>query len=203
MLGPLGIDSPSLFDLFCVPLHRTAGQKGARNSAKCDTQVGSATKWYRRKVDPDFGCLMTRTLQKRIHATCRALGIDADTRREMQMEVCGKTSTRDMNKADLELVVAHLNKIGGQSGIGRRPAAPRADLRLVHVLWRKLGDRGALERPDRDGLNAFIRRRFGDSWASVPADVDMLRDPKQIEAIIRALKSWGQREGIDFDWGRK
>ena len=73
----------------------------------------------------------------------------------------------------------------------------------MHVLWRKLGDAGALERPNRAGLNTFIRSQFETKWGSVPADVDMLRDPQKIEAVIAALKAWGKRVGIDFDWNAK
>jgi phage gp16-like protein len=145
---------------------------------------------------------MTRALQKLIHVGCRELGIDADARRTLQLAVCGKSSMSEMNEGELTRVLDRLKadgfKVSGTKG--RRPAAPRADLRLVHVLWKKLGDSGELERPGRDGLNAFIRARFGDKWQSVPADIDMLRDKDQIEAVVAALKAWGKRAGIDFDW---
>ncbi len=75
--------------------------------------------------------------------------------------------------------------------------APRADLRLIHMLWFKLGQAGQLDRPDRAGLNAFIRSRFGAAWGAAPADIDMLRDHNQIEAVIRALKSWCEHKGIN------
>ncbi|APE45399.1 GemA protein [Sulfitobacter alexandrii] len=144
---------------------------------------------------------MTRALQQQIHVACRQLAIDSDARRDLQLAVCGKASMRDMTETDLRAVLDRLKASGFKPQSGkRRPSAPRADLRLIHVLWRKLGEAGELERPGRAGLNAFIRTRFGDAWASVPADVDMLRDPGQIEAVIAALRAWGKRTGIDFDW---
>lgn len=147
---------------------------------------------------------MTRALQKMIHVGCRELGLDRDARHDLQLAVCGKASMSDMTEAELKSVLDRLKKSGFKvSSKGRRPAAPRADLRLVHVLWKKLGDAGALDRPGRSGLNAFIRTRFGDAWASVPADVDMLRDPEQIEAVIAALRAWGKRAKIQFDWDRR
>ena len=148
---------------------------------------------------------MTRALQKTIHVACRELRIDSDARRALQLEVCGKASMSGMNEDDLKLVIKRLKKDGFtvRSSAKKRPAAPRADLRLVHVLWRKLGDAGALERPNRAGLNTFIRSQFETKWGSVPADVDMLRDPQKIEAVIAALKAWGKRVGIDFDWNAK
>jgi phage gp16-like protein len=146
---------------------------------------------------------MTRALQKMIHVGCRQVGIDSDTRRDLQLAVTGKASMADMSEAELKLVVNALKDRGFKVSKPRRQRkqAPRADLRLVHVLWRKLGEAGALDRPDRDGLNAFIRSRFEATWDSVPADVDMLREWSQIDAVLQALIAWGKRADIDFDWG--
>lgn len=148
---------------------------------------------------------MTRALQRKVHVACRKLGLDSEDRRALQLEVTGKASMTDMTERDLTLVIDRLKTSGfveTKTGNRRHKAAPRADLRLVHVLWRKLGEAGALERADRAGLNAFIRSQFGAKWQSVPADVDMLRDWKQIDAVINALVSWGKRAKIDFDWER-
>lgn len=137
-----------------------------------------------------------------IHVGCRELGLDADARRDLQLNATGKASMRDMTDVELKLVVNRLKaagfKVSGQSK--KRAPAPRKDLRLIHVLWSKLGEAGALRDPTRAGLNKFIRARFEKSWQSVPADVDMLREWAQIDDVIQALKSWGNRAEIDFDW---
>lgn len=149
-----------------------------------------------------------RALQKMIHTACRQLGLDADARRGLQVVATGKASMSDMSEADLHKVVAALQqrgfKPGGNSyfkggktgGKTHRPAAPRADLRYVHVLWKKLGDAGHLDRPGRDGLNAFVRSRFEAHWASVPIDIDALRDAGQINDVIRALQGMCRRHGL-------
>lgn len=145
---------------------------------------------------------MTRQLQKLIHAGCRELGIDADTRRALQLLATGKSSMSEMTEADLRQVVDALKARGFRPAPGgrkRHPRAPRADLRLMHVLWSALGRAGALDNPTRAGLNAFVRRRFGGAWGSVPADVDMLRDHEKITAVIRALRDWCDREGVGVD----
>lgn len=144
-----------------------------------------------------------RTLQKQIHVACRDLGLDGEARHDIQIAACGKASMRDMDKRDLMLVIDHLKDRGWRSAPtrksrGYRKAAPRADLRLVHVLWRLLGEAGVLDKPGRAGLNAFIRSRFADKWESVPIDVDALRDHKQINAVIRALKDWCKRAGVEL-----
>ena len=146
-----------------------------------------------------------RALQKAIFGACRQLGLDNEARKDLQLQVCGKASMSEMTDQDMRKVLDRLREDGYQSGAPgpkRYPQAPRADLRLVHVLWLALENAGELDRPGREGLNAFIRSRFEDAWGSVPADVDMLRDAEQIEAIIRALKSWIKRNSVTFDWSR-
>lgn len=154
---------------------------------------------------------MTRapSLQKMIHVGCKRLGLDEDTRHDLQLVVTGKASMAEMTEADLLRVVDALKARGFQpfgkaafkgrkSGVKAavKPAAPRADLRFVHVLWRKLGEAGAAKKPGRDGLNAFIRSRFEGKWQSVPIDVDALRDAGQINDVIRALKDMCKRAKV-------
>jgi phage gp16-like protein len=145
---------------------------------------------------------MSRALQQKVHVGCRELGLDSDARKALQLVVTGKASMTDMTEADLNAVLKRLKQDGFKASSGRKKhaRASRPDLRLVHVLWRKLGVAGELRDPSRKGLNTFIRERFGKAWSNVPADVDMMRDHAEIDQVIQALKSWGQRVDIDFDW---
>lgn len=143
-----------------------------------------------------------RNLQRMIHVGCKQLGLDSDARHDLQLLVTGKDSMSDMSDAELQKVVQALQQRGFKSGFkgglkGRRASAPRADLRFVHVLWKMLGEAGALKSPGRDGLNAFVRSRFEKHWASVPIDIDTLRDAGQINDVTRALKDMCRRAGID------
>lgn len=149
------------------------------------------------------------TLKRMIHAACRELGLDTDSRRDLQLVATGKASMAEMSDVELRKVVEALKQRGfkpcgssyytsGKSG-GKsrsRAQAPRADLRFIHILWRQLGEAGVLKRPGRDGLNAFIRSRFEGKWQSVPIDVDALREPGQINDVIRALKDMCSRAGV-------
>ncbi|MFD1914135.1 phage protein GemA/Gp16 family protein [Halodurantibacterium flavum] len=144
-----------------------------------------------------------RSLQRTVHLACRQLGLDADMRRDLQLAVTGRASMADMTEADLKKVIEALVKRGFKPSFkpgarGRHAPAPRADLRYVHVLWRQLGAAGALKRPDRGGLNAFVRSRFEGKWQSVPIDIDALRDAGQINDVIRALKDMCVRAGISL-----
>lgn len=150
-----------------------------------------------------------RTLQKMIHVGCKQLGLDETTRHDLQLVATGKASMSDMTEVELKKMVAALKERGfrpvgetcsrGRKGPvkgGFKPAAPRADLRFVHVLWSLLGNAGALKKPGRDGLNAFVRSRFEGKWQSVPLDIDMLRDAGQINDVTRALKDMCRRAGV-------
>lgn len=151
----------------------------------------------------------TLTLKRMIHVGCKELGLDDDTRRGLQLIATGKASMSDMTEAELRQVVDALKKRGfkpygntyytSRKSGGKRKGhatAPRADLRYIHVLWRQLGEAGVLNRPGRDGLNAFVRSRFESKWQSVPIDVDALRDAGQINAVIRALQDMCRRAGV-------
>lgn len=145
---------------------------------------------------------MSSALIKLVHVGCRELGIDAETRREMQEQLTGKASLSDMTDAEITLVVDNLKQRGFKVKGGRRKAASRADLRLIHVLWAKLGEAGALADPSRSGLNAFVRKQLEKAGGVAPADVDMLREHYQIDDIIQALKAWARRADADFDFKR-
>lgn len=142
------------------------------------------------------------SLKRMIHLGCKQIGLDDDTRHDLQLVATGKASMADMSEAELQKVIFALRQRGFKPGFqgaskGRRRApAPRADLRFVHVLWAQLGAAGALKKPGRDGLNAFVRSRFEGKWQSVPIDIDALRDAGQINDVIRALKDMCKRAGL-------
>ena len=130
-----------------------------------------------------------------VHAAAREIGLDAEDRRALQIVATGKASSADMSEQELDDVLAAL-KARGWTPKGRKAPAPRGDLRFVHVLWRLLFEAGKVERGGAEGLNAFVRARFSAAWGSVPADIDMMRDGRQIADVIEALKAMCARHGI-------
>ncbi|WP_054006424.1 regulatory protein GemA [Cypionkella psychrotolerans] len=143
------------------------------------------------------------TVLKTIHVAVRDLGMDNDTRRDLQLLVTGKDSLTAMTPAEHLAVLEALKARGFKPSAGkasrthRRPAT-RGDIRFCHVLWGKLVRAGAVDLPGAAGLNAFIRARFEKSWGAVPFDIDGLRDWKQIATVIEALKAMCARAGIDL-----
>ena len=146
---------------------------------------------------------MTRALQKLVHVGCRELGLDAETRRDLQLMVCGKASLSDMTEAEVAKVVDALKARGfkpsaGPSRKAKRPPAARGDVRFCHVLWGKLARAGAVDKAGAKGLNAFLRARFADKWGAAPIDIDAMQDARQIATVIEALKAMCLRAGIDL-----
>ena len=139
-------------------------------------------------------------LRKVIHAGCRELGIDQDTRRDLQLVACNKESMSDMDEADLGKVVEALKARGFKpTQGGKRPSAKRADVRFCHVMWRLLHEAGQAKVGGAKGLNAFIRARFEKTWGHVPIDIDAMTDWRAINDVVQALKDWCFRAGVELD----
>jgi Protein of unknown function (DUF1018) len=141
-----------------------------------------------------------RTLQRMIFAACRDLGLDQDTRHDLQLVTTGKASLSDMTDAELHKVVAALKARGFDPAKGKgrklRPAATRPDVRYCHVLWRLLAEAGAVTTSGPKGLNAFIRTRFAAHWGATPIDIDRMADTGQIADVTEALKAMCRRAGV-------
>ena len=140
---------------------------------------------------------MTRALQRKVHMGCRALGLDEDTRRDLQTQVTGKASMRDMTEAELKAVLKALENRGFKPATNPnwKPRATRPDLRYIHALWGKLARAGHVT-SGRRALNAFIRSRFENAWGVVPVDIDAMREAEQIADVVEALKAMCRRHGV-------
>lgn len=133
-----------------------------------------------------------------IYAGLRVVGlVEEEDRRDLYERVTGRRRLREMSDGERAAVVDELRRLGFKpASTPRKPAAPRPDLRYIHVLWGKLARAGELKKPGRAGLNAFIRARFAGKWGAAPIDVDTLREAGQISDVIRALKDMCARAGL-------
>lgn len=141
------------------------------------------------------------SLYRTIHGCARAAGLDEEAQRDVYERVTGLRSLSSMSADQKRAVAAEMKRLAPrrQGKAGGKGLAPRADLRLVHVLWRELGKADVLRDPGRKGLNRFIRSRFGKSWGADLIDIDMLTDHRQIDDVIQALKAWCDRAGVVLD----
>ena len=150
---------------------------------------------------------MSATTIRMIHVACRDLGLDQETRHELQERVTGTASLSDMNERQLKLVVDELKAKGWKAmpksgpkkgGKQFRNFASRGDIRFCHVLWGKLVSAGVFAVPGHEGLNAFARTVLEKQSGAIILDVDSLRDHQQIALVIEVLKSRCARAGIDL-----
>lgn len=142
---------------------------------------------------------MTHQLQRSIFAGCRELGLDEDSRRDLQLRVTGKASLSAMSDVEKTAVLSELRSKGFRVRGGKRPMAKRADIRFAHVLWRLLQEAGETRVAGAKGLNAFIQKRFSKTWGAAPIDIDAMTDHAQIAMVIDALKAWCKRAGVELD----
>lgn len=137
-----------------------------------------------------------RHLQRAVHAAARDIGLEPEDRRALQIVATGKSSTAEMDEAELARVMDALRARGWRPAAGRaRPRSERADIRFIHVLWRLLAEAGHVER-GRPALNRFLRARFAGVLGAAVLDVDMLRDGATIAVATEALKAMCDRHGI-------
>jgi len=137
------------------------------------------------------------TLKRRVFAQCRQLGLDDDARREAQQAATGCASLSTMTEAQLRDVIAHLEAAGARPGKWRE-ADPRADQRLIHVIWRLLGEAGAVKTGPA-ALRAFIANpRFTAKWGETPTAVRFLT-VERARDVIEALKDVADRNGVRIE----
>jgi len=139
------------------------------------------------------------TAMRTIYACARKLDMDEDDRRDVIERVHpGVRSLSGLDETGMIAVATEFQRLTPKPK-AKGGLAPRADLRFVHVLWKLLGDADKVNKPGRDGLNAFIRSRFETKWGAVPLDIDAMRDHDQISDVIDALKAWCHRDGVELE----
>ncbi|MCL2346465.1 MAG: regulatory protein GemA [Desulfobulbus sp.] len=126
---------------------------------------------------------------KAVHAACRRLSIDDDTRRALQQRLTGKASLADMHSGELSTVLDHLNRQGGyrpRDPQSTRPLADDAPSKKIRALWLELHAAGAVRNPAEAALGAYVKRQTG---------VDALQwlSSREASAVIEALKRWLKR----------
>lgn len=126
-----------------------------------------------------------KKLMMAVRAACRRLGLDDDARRDVQRGLVGKPSMADMSLAELGQLLDRLNKDW------KGPQGHRAHVGKIRALWWTLYWLGAIDDPRDAPIDSFVRRQTG---------ISALRflDHRHAPSVIEALKSWAQREGVEW-----
>lgn len=139
--------------------------------------------------------LMKAARIKAVHAACRAAGIDADTRRDLQLAVTGKASLSDMTLGEVSLVLDRLNGRGSPADEWKfvfRLAAERQSYgKKIYRLAQRVG---ALQTPPAEiASKAYIegvtRQMRGTDQPLEFCDCD------QLYKVIQALEVYLKRHG--------
>lgn len=143
-----------------------------------------------------FGSLATRALRsasgrtdsrnrmvQAVRAAARRLRMDDDDRHSIQLEVTGKASMSDMTLAEIGKVLDRLNRDW------KGPMGHRAHVGKIRALWWSLYWLGAVDRPDEQALDAFVKRQTGKERITFLGHKEAYR-------VIEGLKSWLLREGV-------
>ena len=121
----------------------------------------------------------TRADLARIHIAKKELGLDDATYRGVLWHRYHKESAANLSPRE----AADLIELFRQKGW--RPVS-FAQLGLIHVLWRKLGEAGALEHFEEGALASFVEHATGKS------DLGRLT-VREASRVIETLKKWLER----------
>lgn len=129
-----------------------------------------------------------------IHVGKKQLGLDDDLYREVLESCTGKTSSKEMNLAQLESVLDRMRQLGFQveskDKSGVKNLADDAQSKLIRHLWLQLHEAGQVRNSDEKALAKFIENKVGVSALQ-------FLSTKNADMIITHLRQWCKRCGID------
>jgi phage gp16-like protein len=121
-----------------------------------------------------------------IHIAINELGWSDDDYRGVLFAKTGKSSAGELDSTGRKRFIDHLKACGWKGH--SKPAGPRLTKQQWHarMLWKELGQAGALTDPSDKALNAFIEHQVG------VADLRFL-GTADASKVIEALKAWLRR----------
>lgn len=133
-------------------------------------------------------------LIKLIHVAKTKLGLDDDVYRDILSSTTGKTSSKELNLAQLEAVLDRLKQLGfaveSKDKSGVKNLASNAQSKLIRHLWLQLHEAGQVKNGSELALAKFVENRV---------DVSALQflSSKDADMIINHLREWCKRCGIE------
>lgn len=126
-----------------------------------------------------------------IHIAKQQLGLDDETYRSMLFTVARVESSKDLDYAGRQAVIAHLKARGWQNKPARKARtnqllADDPQSKMIRGLWLELHTLGAVRNPSESSLNAFIKRH---------TKIDRLEwlGSREASGVIEILKKWRDR----------
>ncbi len=138
--------------------------------------------------------------RRHVFAACREMGIDEETRKDLQLQATGKASSSDMNAADFDKVLAALKVKGWKPAVRGTKGkgwidVNRADQRKVLAIWGQLAKVGVVT-SGRTAINAFLcSHTFKAKWTDAATDIAII-GPERCADVIEALKDIARRNQV-------
>lgn len=133
-------------------------------------------------------------LIKLIHVAKTKLGLDDDVYRDILSSTTGKTSSKELNLAQLEVVLDRLKHLGftveSKDKTGVKNVANDAHSKLIRHLWLQLHEAGAVRDGSEKALAKFVENR-------VNVSALQFLSSKNADMVINHLRSWCKRLGIE------
>lgn len=128
-----------------------------------------------------------------IHCTHKALGLSKEDACALKRSVTGVASAGDMTEQQQKRYLAHLHRLQAGDKPTKRPPVLRSvddalDARWLkaRALWAHLAAAGLVHTDTDAALLAYVKRQTHvDAWRFL--------NSYQINAVIEALKRWGER----------
>ncbi|KXZ66852.1 gp16 family protein [Acinetobacter venetianus] len=133
-------------------------------------------------------------LIKLIHVAKTKLGLDDDVYRDILSSTTGKTSSKELNLAQLEAVLDRLKQLGfaveAKDKTGVKNTADDAQSKLIRHLWLQLHEAGAVKDGSEKALAKFVENR-------VNVSALQFLSSKSADMVINHLRQWCKRCNIE------
>lgn len=132
-------------------------------------------------------------LIKLIHVGKTRLGLDDELYRDILSSTTGKTSSKDLNLAQLEAVLDRMKQLGfvvdskPKSEVKNLASDPQS--KLIRHLWLQLHAAGQVRNKDEKALAKFVENKVGVSALQFLSS-------HHADMIINHLRQWCKRCGI-------
>jgi len=123
-----------------------------------------------------------RDMLAKIHIAKKELRLEDGDYRALLVRITSVDSAKLLSDRQAEAVLTEMQRLGWKPKASTRPAAKRAEIRMIYALWGALHS-GPL---DREALRSWVETRFK---ISAP---EFLKPPQAREAIEQ-LKAWQKR----------
>lgn len=133
-------------------------------------------------------------LIKLIHVAKTKLGLDDELYQDILKNTTGKTSSKDLNSAQLEAVLDRMKQLGfvvdskPKSEVKNLASDPQS--KLIRHLWLQLHAAGQVRNKDEKALAKFVENKVGVSALQFLSS-------HHADMIINHLRQWCKRCGIE------